>query len=85
MAIVVDEPTINSPFTEPARRYRMRGGRPDLADSRRPSGFTPGLRTRGEVDPTWVNLGERGAGRSTTGAPLGAPGQLALREAPFPA
>ena len=47
MAIVVDEPIVNSPFAEPARHYRMRGGRPELVEARRPSGFTPGLRTRG--------------------------------------
>lgn len=47
MAIVVDEPIINSPFGEPARHYRMRGGQAELVGTRRPSGFTPGLRTRG--------------------------------------
>jgi type III restriction enzyme len=47
MAIVVDEPIINSPFAEPTRHYRMRGGQAELVDARRPSGFTPGLRTRG--------------------------------------
>jgi len=47
MAIVVDEPIINVPFSEPTRHYRMRGGQAELVDARRPSGFTPGLRTRG--------------------------------------
>ena len=47
MAIVVDEPIINSPFAEPTRHHRMRGGQAELLDARRPSGFTPGLRTRG--------------------------------------
>ena len=47
MAIVVDEPIVNSPFAEPARHYRMRSGQAELVDARRPSGFTPGLRTRG--------------------------------------
>ena len=47
MAIVVDEPIINGPFVEPTRHYRMRNGQAELVDVRRPSGFTPGLRTRG--------------------------------------
>jgi len=47
MAIVVDEPIINGPFVEPTRHYRMRNGQAELVDARRPSGFTPGLRTRG--------------------------------------
>src|SRR5450759_3676617 len=47
MAIIVDEPLINSPLAEPTRHHRMRGGRAELLDARRPSGFTPGLRTRG--------------------------------------
>src|SRR5664280_2180485 len=47
MAIVVDEPIINGPFVEPTRHYRMRNGQAVLMDARRPSGFTPGLRTRG--------------------------------------
>ncbi|HVA87443.1 MAG TPA: DEAD/DEAH box helicase family protein [Candidatus Saccharimonadales bacterium] len=46
MAIVVDEPIINSPFAEPTRHYRMRGGAAELVDARRPSGYMPGLRTR---------------------------------------
>ena len=41
MAIVVDEPIVNSPFAEPTRHYRMRGGRPELVEARRPSGSTP--------------------------------------------
>ena len=47
MPIVVDEPIVNSPFAEPTRHYRIRGGAPVLVEERRPSGFTPGLRTRG--------------------------------------
>jgi len=47
MAIVVDEPIINSPFAEPTRYYRMRAGSPELVAARRPSGYMPGLRTRG--------------------------------------
>ncbi len=47
MAIVVDEPIINSPFAEPTRHYRSRSGEADLREDRRPSGYTPGLRTRG--------------------------------------
>jgi type III restriction enzyme len=47
MAIVVDEPIINEPFSEPTRHYRAHGGEPELRDERRPSGYTPGLRTRG--------------------------------------
>jgi len=47
MAIVVDQPIINSPFEEPARHYRIRGGTAELVDERRPSGYMPGLRTRG--------------------------------------
>jgi len=46
MAIVVDEPIVNSPFAEPTRHYRTRGGVPELLPDRRPSGYTPGLRTR---------------------------------------
>lgn len=47
MPIVVDEPIVNSPFAEPARYYRMRQGAPELVSGRRPSGYMPGLRTRG--------------------------------------
>lgn len=47
MAIIVDEPIINSPFAEPTRHYRSRNGEADLRSERRPSGYTPGLRTRG--------------------------------------
>lgn len=47
MAIVVDQPIINDPFREPTRHYRLRGGDPELREERRPSGYTPGLRTRG--------------------------------------
>ncbi len=47
MAIVVDEPIINSPFAEPTQHYRSRNGEADLRGDRRPSGYTPGLRTRG--------------------------------------
>jgi hypothetical protein len=50
MAIVVDEPIINSPFAEPTRHHRTRGGQAELQDARRPSEFTPGLRTRGGQD-----------------------------------
>jgi type III restriction enzyme len=47
MPIVVDEPIVNSPFAEPSRYYRMRQGSPELVAGRRPSGYMPGLRTRG--------------------------------------
>jgi hypothetical protein len=47
MAIVVDEPIINSPFAEPTRHYRPSGDDDPLHEGRRPSGYTPGLRTRG--------------------------------------
>jgi len=47
MAIVVDQPIINSPFEEPGRHYRIRGGASELVDARRPSGYMPGLRSRG--------------------------------------
>ena len=48
MAIVVDEPIINSPFVEPTRYYRMHQGAPELRRRRAgPSGSMPGLRTRG--------------------------------------
>lgn len=47
MAIVVDEPIINSPFAEPTRHHRAHGNEDPLRDGRRPSGYTPGLRTRG--------------------------------------
>jgi len=47
VAIVVDEPIINSPFAEPTRHYRSVGGEAQLVEERRPSGYTPGLRTRG--------------------------------------
>ena len=47
MAIVVDEPIISDPFVEPSRHYRSVGGEAQLIDERRPSGYTPGLRTRG--------------------------------------
>lgn len=47
MAIVVDEPIINGPFEEPSRHYRIRGGTAELVDTRRPSGYMPGLRSRG--------------------------------------
>jgi type III restriction enzyme len=47
MAIVVDEPIINDPFVEPTSHYRSVGGEAELVGSRRPSGYTPGLRTRG--------------------------------------
>jgi hypothetical protein len=42
MPIVVDEPIIDSQFAEPTRHCRMRGGRAELVESRRRSGFTPG-------------------------------------------
>jgi len=51
MPIVVSEPTIDTPFSEPTRHHRMRGGRAELVDSRRPSGFMAGLRTRGVTLP----------------------------------
>ncbi len=47
MAIVVDEPIVNSPFAEPTRHYRPSGDGDPLHEGRRPSGYTPGLRTRG--------------------------------------
>lgn len=47
MAIVVDDPIVNSPFSEPTRHYRVRAGVTELAPQRRPSGYMPGLRTRG--------------------------------------
>ncbi|MBA2257472.1 MAG: hypothetical protein H0W18_01115, partial [Acidobacteria bacterium] len=47
MAIVVDEPIINDPVAEPTRHYGTRAGEPELRERRRPSGYTPGLRTRG--------------------------------------
>ena len=47
MAIVVDEPIINDPFVEPTQHYRVHGTEPELRDERRPSGYTPGLRSRG--------------------------------------
>lgn len=52
MAIVVDEPIINSPFFEPTRHYRLRGGQAELVETRRPSGYMPGLRTRGGASGT---------------------------------
>ena len=55
MAIVVDEPIVNSPFEEPARHYRYRAGAPALVEERRPSGYMPGLRTsRGGAAQTLV-------------------------------
>lgn len=47
MAIVVDDPIVNLPFEEPTRHYRIRGGQTELVPARRPSGYMPGLRTRG--------------------------------------
>jgi type III restriction enzyme len=47
MAIVVDEPIINDPFAEPTAHYRSVGGEAQKVGERRPSGYTPGLRTRG--------------------------------------
>ncbi len=47
MAIVVDEPIINGPFAEPTQHYRSVLGEAELVAQRRPSGYTPGLRTRG--------------------------------------
>ncbi|MBA2255282.1 MAG: DEAD/DEAH box helicase family protein, partial [Chloroflexi bacterium] len=47
MAIVVDQPIVNGPFDEPTRHYRLRAGTAQLVDERRPSGYAPGLRTRG--------------------------------------
>lgn len=47
MAIVVDDPIVNSPFEEPTRHYRIRAGQTELVGERRPSGYMPGLRTRG--------------------------------------
>lgn len=47
MAIVVDDPIVNSPFDEPAKHYRSRDGIAELVDERRPSAYMPGLRTRG--------------------------------------
>ena len=47
MAIVVDQPIVNSPFEEPKRHYRIRAGATELVEERRPSGYMPGLRTRG--------------------------------------
>jgi type III restriction enzyme len=47
MAIVVDEPIINSPFAEPTAHYRSVRGEAQKLEERRPSGYTPGLRTRG--------------------------------------
>lgn len=47
MAIVVDQPIINSPFEEPTAHYRSRGGAPTRVETRRPSGYMPGLRSRG--------------------------------------
>jgi len=41
MAIVVYEPIVSSPFAEPTRHYRMRGGRPELAEARRRVGEQP--------------------------------------------
>lgn len=32
---------------QPGRKYRIRGGTAELVDERRPSGYMPGLRTRG--------------------------------------
>src|SRR5262245_12239135 len=65
MAIVVDEPIVNSPFGEPSQHYRLRGGATVLVPERRPSGYMPGLRTRGGASGTlleeefvplpWVN------------------------------
>jgi type III restriction enzyme len=46
MAIVVDDPIVNSPFEEPSRHYRIRAGQTELHPERRPSGYMPGLRTR---------------------------------------
>jgi type III restriction enzyme len=64
MAIVVDEPIINGPFDAPTRHYRSVGGAAELIEGRRPSGYTPGLRSRGAqssmledeyVELNWVN------------------------------
>lgn len=52
MAIVVDEPIINSPFEEPRQHWALRAGQPDRVPTRRPSGYMPGLRTRGGAGGT---------------------------------
>lgn len=39
MAIIVDDPIVNLPFEEPSRHYRIRGGRTELLEERRPSGY----------------------------------------------
>ena len=46
MAIVVDQPIINSPWVEPTAHYRSRGGVAERVETRRPSGYMPGLRSR---------------------------------------
>ena len=47
MAIVVDQPIINSPWVEPTAHYRSRSGVAERVETRRPSGYMPGLRSRG--------------------------------------
>jgi type III restriction enzyme len=46
MPIVVDQPIVNEPFSEPRRYWRIHDGSPELVDERRPSGYAPGLRTQ---------------------------------------
>ncbi|MBA2701604.1 MAG: hypothetical protein H0U58_07895 [Chloroflexi bacterium] len=41
MAIVVDQPIIDSPFDQPTRHHRVLEGAPDVIETRRPSGYMP--------------------------------------------
>ncbi|MCS6926523.1 MAG: hypothetical protein NZ578_11550 [Candidatus Binatia bacterium] len=47
MSLLVDNPSLNSPFEEPTRYWDYGEGQPVLADGRRPAGYYLKPRTRG--------------------------------------
>ena len=46
MTLAVDNPIINSPFSEPTHYWDYREGQPVLAEGRRPAGYSLRLGTR---------------------------------------
>ena len=75
MAIVVDQPIINSPWVEPTAHYRSRSGVAERVETRRPSGYMPGLRSRGGQGTLLEE--ELGVGiRKLQSGPLGGDQQL---------
>ncbi|MEM3453359.1 MAG: DEAD/DEAH box helicase family protein, partial [Candidatus Hadarchaeum sp.] len=47
MALIVDNPIVNSPFAEPTRYWHYQEGQPALIEGRRPAGYFLKTRTRG--------------------------------------